>query len=301
LAGAPASSTAAAGIVVDDQLAVAFVADAEGMARAVVLADGRSNWVSGERAFPLALSQGKLVALASLDQFGMGMLLLLDPASGAPIDRIAFDLPETVSADTMPQPQRQFEIVAAPNANGVRLHWQYQSRPLRGAVIADPLTGEPSSSTTFDAGVIDLALDGTRALAIPVAGTLAAPPRYQPDVAPAQRLPGLRGVQFRAADDRHVLESLDVDDPLLGPAHRWIIHARDRSERLGSLVSAFSQAPFLVQGSTLVYRTGAVGQRTADGAWTEQPTRLVGYDLEHEIELWSVPVLELKFRGAMPP
>lgn len=62
-----AAERLAPGVLVDVDAGRAIVADAAGYARAVSLADGASAWISGEPAFPLLGTPGRLLALGRIE------------------------------------------------------------------------------------------------------------------------------------------------------------------------------------------------------------------------------------------
>lgn len=307
LAGLPSLSwaqdagtyTLAPGIVVDSRRELAFTLAPEGMLQAVVLADGRVTWSSVEPMLPLAVQAGRLLALASTRQPGLGMLVIVDPASGQALDRVAFDLPETVSAEFMPGPNRHFSVQIVGAGDGLRLHWRYESRPLRGAVEIDA-QGE-ANPLQVESGAVDISYGGDRAYATPVREAVTAPALQSPAASAQERLPNVAGEQFVAVDRAYVLASVAVSDPEQGDRYRWSIHDRRQGRALGTLESSYALAPFLVSGSRLVYRAEAEGRMQADGQWLSLGTRLVGYDLADGRMLWSLPVNPMVYRGPLPP
>lgn len=299
-ASAASSLNLAPGVVVSADLTRAFVSASDGRVQAIELDGGRIAWTSMERASPLALVDGRLLALGSVEQSGLGMVLLLDPASGDARDRIAFDLPETVSADLFPQPSRSFAATLSETGGGLRLHWRYRGRPLRGALIATDAEGEPDvGQATELEGAVDLLLGGSRAYAVPLRDVVDYPPTAAPDLAASEQLPGIVGRQFRAADSQHVLAS--QGEEVAGGLNRWTVYARTGGTALGSLQSAYAYAPFVVAAGQLVYLAAPQQSLDADGRLTELPMRLVGHDLGDGRERWSVAVLDPQFRGPFPP
>ncbi len=284
------------GALVDAGRELLYVADPRGYTQAIVLDDGRASWVSAERAYPIAFAHDRLLALGAVDQFGLGMLLLIDPGTGIAVDRIAFDLPEGVSASPVAQPQRKFSVSTLETAAGVRIFWTYSSRPLRGALIVDE-NGSTGGET--QEGVIDFVIGSGRNHAIPVLEAVTAPTALTPDLRADEKLPGVTGDQFRSADADHVLASNPIDGSA-SDGYRWTIHAQRDAEALGQLESPYAQAPFVVRGSKLIYRAQAYGALVS-GNWVETPTRLVAFDLENARELWSVPIMDHEYRGPLPP
>lgn len=288
------------GVIVDTQDAAVYLPDPSGHAKAVNMLDGRIAWTSTERAFPLMLRDNKLLALGVVEQFGFGMVLLLDPVNGAVLDRIAFDLPESVSADFLPQPNREFVVSTEPTSSGARLFWRFQSRPLQGALMVNA-DGEPEINVKDLSGALDIVLTGERAYARHLQRAVSPPRVLPPELTASERLREVQGRQFRGADDTALLATRAVDHPTLGSINQWSFHDRRSGKLLGSLESLYSAAPFVLADKTLIYRAAASGQMDAAGQWLEQPTRLVGYSLGSARELWATPLLDQTYRGVMPP
>jgi len=126
-----AASRLAPGVLVDADAGRAFVTDPAGFAQAISLADGRSAWISREPAVPLLESGGRLFALGRIEARGVGLLLLLDPATGEVLDRVAFDVPEHVAASLVPRPKVRFGIANASSAGSTtRPRWPPRRWPI---------------------------------------------------------------------------------------------------------------------------------------------------------------------------
>lgn len=291
-------STLSPGVFIDQERAQAVIADPAGFAQGLALEDGRALWRSREQAFPLTVVEGQLLALGASRQFGVGMLLLLDPGSGVTLDRIAFDLPETVSADVTPKPGRQFTASVEHRADGVRLHWRSEVRSLRGALIADPATGR-APTPEVESGAVDFALGGASAFAVSVRELVAAPALLIEELDRSERFGAVAGRQFRSADGQAVLASVATadDSPF---DYRWQVISSGGAV-LGSLRAPTSRADFLQIDSRLYYRATAFGYRDAGDRWVEAPLRLTAFDLSSGVELWSAPILDRVYRGTLPP
>jgi hypothetical protein len=298
---AAAGFTLAGSILVEPQQAVAYLTDPSGHLHAVDLENGRSTWTSRERALPIQIVQDQLIALASVEQFGMGMLLVIERSTGSVMDRIAFDLPERVSAELSAKPHRRFEISATSRPDAVRLFWRYQSKPLRGQWINESAENGDNSASDMQEGALDLTLSSTGNYVVPVRGAVSAPPVVGPNVAPANRLPGLLGRQFGSVDAAHILLSSPVDHPDFGTLNRWELYERQSGVKLGALDSHYAFSEFLVQGQYLLYFAQPIAHRAEDGSWVEQGARLDCYDLKRGKSSWNVAALDLEYRGPMPP
>jgi hypothetical protein len=290
-----AASRLAPGVLVDADAGRAFVTDPAGFAQAISLADGRSAWISREPAVPLLESGGRLFALGRIEARGVGLLLLLDPATGEVLDRVAFDVPEHVAASLVPRPKVRFGIEAHPTAQGARVYWREVALPLRGAYL-----GDGSDAERITEGAFDLLLDAQRNLALPLREPAAPPAAPSVDLAPAERLPALGERQFRGLDDASAMASAPVADPVFGARWQWTLRARGARNAVAGPALPYAWLPFALLGETLLYRTEPVAGG-ADGRVVGHGARLVAWDLARGAERWHVDVLDPVYRGPMPP
>jgi hypothetical protein len=291
-----AAEPMAPGVLLDLDAGRAVVADAAGFAQAVSLADGRSLWTSGEPAFPLLELPGRLLALGRIDAKGVGLLLLLDPASGGVLDRIAFDVPEHVAASVMPRPKASFSVQAQATPQGARVYWREVAAPLRGAVY-----GDGSDEPRLTEGAFDLVLDAQRSLAIPLREAVAPPAMPAPDLASAERLPGVGERQFRAFGDAGAMGSAPEADPTFGVRWRWTVMARGAARAVAGPVLPYAYLPFALHGATLLYRTEPAAWVAGDGTPVGHGALLVAWDLAAGRERWRLEVLDPVYRGPLPP
>ncbi len=291
-----AAERLAPGVLVDVDAGRAIVADAAGYAQAVSLADGASAWISSEPAFPLLETPGRLLALGRIEARGVGLLLLLDPADGSVLDRIAFDVPEDVVASVMPRPKAQFSVQAQATPEGARLFWREVAAPLRGAVY-----GDGSDEPRISEGAFDLVLDARRSLAIPLRDAVAPAAGPTPDLAPGERLSTLGERQFRGLADASAMSSAPVADATFGARWQWTVQVRGAGRAIVGPALPYAYLPFAVSGSTLVYRTEPAAWIDANGRTAGHPARLAAWDLARGVARWHVDVLDPVYRGPMPP
>ncbi|MBK8284486.1 MAG: hypothetical protein IPK97_06155 [Ahniella sp.] len=290
------------GVLVDVEGDRAFAVDPSGFTQYIELGNGAARWVSPETAYPLVLADGFLVALAAPDWPGSAVVLLLNPSSGEIIDRVSFDLPETVAANFFPKPKRKFEASAVDTPEGVRIFWRHEFRELRGAVIVetDQNGDEVINPITIETGAFDLVRDQNRHYAVPVRTAFSQPPALTVALNDNERLADISGTQLRAADNRHVQTFQALPHDTFGQIYQWSVFDRT-GERKGGYTSPYSRAPFVVDDGTLVIRDQPFGYAEANGSWTERGTRLVGINLASGTERWSFPVLDQEYRGPLPP
>ena len=110
---------------------------------------------------------------------------------------------------------------------------------------------------------------------------------------------GAPGRQFLEAKGSHVLVSDKVGDASAWNRYQWTIYDQ-QGTRLGAVDSFTSFARFAVVGNTLLFETPAYARRVGDNIQESGPMlRAVG--LSNGVEQWSVPLMETKYVGLLPP
>lgn len=290
------------GIVVDTDKDLAFAVAPDGHTRQLQLRDGSSVWTSEEKAFPLALADGYLMSLAASEASGSAILLLLDPNTGRAADRISIDLPEAVSADFFAKPGQRFEASIVDTEEGVRFYWRYERQPLRGAAIIeiDAQGNEVINPITVESGAFDLVSEQNRHFAIPVRSEAAVPSGPTVALQGEERVPGLEGEQYRAADNQHIQTATAMPDQTFGRVYQWSFFDR-AGNPLGRYQSAYARAPFVLNDHTVILREQPIAFANEGGRWTERGPRLLVVNLNSGQELWSFDVLDTQYRGPQPP
>ncbi len=290
----------APGIWVDDDAQRVFLSNPAGLPEAREFSDGRLLWTGEEQAHLLIPVDTQWLALGQAGRHGWGMLLVIDGASGKVQDRIAFDLPEGVSAAVTAEPMRSFDVRAENLGGSVRLHWSYQARPLRGALLVEDNAAVASEGVELQ-GVVDVQLGGARMVALPRLDVEPQPLGRSPDLPTEQRIAGLGERQFRSSDDAHVLAPHAREDDTFGTVWQWRFASRSEGAIESSIEQPFALAPFLMREGRLLYQAPPMGYAKSTGEWQEHGQRLVMFDLADGRELWSAELLDRVFRGALPP
>ena len=296
-AQATAVSSLSPGVLIDVDRGFAWVADAGGRTLALKLTDGNSLWRSSEAAFPLTIVDDRLLALGSPGAPGQAVVLLMVPDSGEIIDRVNVDLPDTIRGEVGAYPRGQFEVIAEHLGRTVRIHWQYRSRSAY-APIAEDSDGAAMVEERL-AGAVQIDFNDGRASAVSLPADTDPPTLAVRVAAAGQRIAAVPGRQFLAAAGGAVLvsELLDVDSSF---PYQWSLYSAAHS-RLGSLRAATSRADFIAIGERIYYHSPAYGFRNDRSLWQETAERLVAVDLRSGTELWAVALLDLVYRGPMPP
>lgn len=290
------------GVIVSPEREAAFIADPRGMTQRVSLETGLPDWVSAEPVYPLALADGWLIGLGAPDGPGSAKLILMNPENGGVEDRVSIDLPESVTANVFPQPGRRFLASLLDTAEGARVFWRYEYAELRGAAVveADGNGEESINPVSVQSGAFDLIQAAGRYYAVPVRASYSEPEAPLVVLADSERVRGVDGRQFRAANDTHVMTSDAQPDARFGQLYQWAVYQRD-GERVGGFQSPYSRLPFAVSGGQMLVRDLPVEYADQRGRWVSRGTRLTAIKLSDGSELWSVDVLDHEYRGTLPP
>ena len=295
-----APSTLAPGVLIGgaDFPSSVWIADEVGRVAEINLDNGTTNWRGPAEGLPLALVDGKLVVLSQPNRSGQMSLVLLDPASGSSVGSLVGDLPEGVLASPYSQPNRIFTAVADTSTGTLRVSWTYREWPLRGA------HGDGDDDVPVHAGRRELngvmTVDFS-AQTLKLSKTAGAPAVVPADLTGTERVAGVDGTQFRSADGKYAQAATPVEDEQMGTAWRWSVHERSSARAVAELQLPVSHAPFLVRANRLIWQSPPIAKLEASGDYLQQSLRLVCQDLTTGQELWSVDLLDKKFRGVLPP
>lgn len=255
-------------------------------------ADGALRWRAERTGLVLGLVEGAVFALAPTDRAG-GRVLVLSPVDGSELAVIDLPLPQQVYADPRPEPDRRFLADLHATAAGLELHWQYEQRPLRGALLADD---DPAVALS---GVLALGLAERRAHSLdrpvrPTIGRLHA-------VAPSERRSDIGGQQFYSLDQRHLVGIESLSDAVVGYVYRWRVLTRDGGVDLGAAVLPEGGGEFLVQDGALLLTLPPRLVRLSDGRGRFEARRIVVLDLAAGRERWRADLYDPVYRGPLPP
>lgn len=289
------------GVLIDSAEQMAIAVDPTGYTNRLNLTDGAIAWKSAEKVYPLALADGILLGVGVPDAPGTANLIVMRPATGEIEDRVAIDLPENVSANVFPRPKRRFAASVLDTPEGMRVFWRHEYAELRGAATMeiDSEGNEAINPITVLTGAFDLVRDGDRYYAVPIRGAFEEPSAPILALADEERVAGVPGVQYRAADNTHALVSAASDDDVFGTIWTWTIYERSGRAK-GGYRSPYAYVPYLVSGDHLIIRDQPI-EYLKRGEMVARGTRLVSIDLSSGAERWSFDVLDQEYRGPLPP
>lgn len=283
------------GVVVDPDRSTLYLMEAEGGVEAVGLTLGNVSWHSTEAEVPLALVGDRLLSLATGDRPGFEIASLDAAAGGGLIGSANVVLPSGAHAMVDDQLGRSFRVVPIASGADLDLVWRYRERTVRGApAIAEAAGSEISGTAVFD----------------PVQGTLlatAATPSVRafdpdrPDLAAAERLPTVAGLQYRSADGRYAMTSERIASDPSRETYRWKIYSLADGRPAGSVITHTSYAPFFLGDRELIYEVRPFVVRRDDGTFEARPRHLRAVDLASGQELWTRPLRDTEYHGPFPP
>ena len=289
------------GAVIDPDRGVAYLMNSRGGIDALDLDRGSLRWSSRAAAKPLAITGGRLLALA-LPRGAEPNIVTLD-ASGRAVTSAALALPAGVRPMLKDDLTGSFRIEALSGPGGdLLLQWTATSVPARGieqldnalvvgeestpsepvttsgTVRVHPATGQLYSATAADAEALrehsaDALRRGLEALS--------SGPRTFAAVAGPHRLVSAR--QAESQPDRR---------------YRWTIS--DGATKLGEVESSVATSAFAVRGMTLYYIVPAGGRLAAGSEMKRRQLTLRAIDLATGAERWSRPLVDTRYFGPFP-
>lgn len=263
--------------------------------RAYGVGDGKPLWSTAIPGRPLAEINGRLITLGAPPQAGVARFQVLNADTGALISKVDAVLGAPMRAEVAPQPGSSFAVTAEAMADDhLRIHWRYEARPLRGALLAE---NDDHSEYVETAGTVDLILAGDQTQ-VQLREAMSAPV-FLPRVA-AEKQKTKLSPQFRARDDAHVMISREVSDPVFGVRYQWEVYARGESERLGTATALLPYSSFAVTGSTLLMQALPYSTHSAEGELSVGE-HIIGIQLGSGAERWRIAVLNSRYEGPLPP
>lgn len=288
------------GAVVSVEVPMIYAANPTGKVIAINAENGSIVWTSAEVGRPLAVVENQLIVLAQSQLAGKTEIALLSLNKGTRTGALAIDLPNA-TAVILPLPNQIFTSTSQRTETGLRIFWEFDSRALQGAAMQGMFDDESQSElSSIGAFEIDMRVGGAETVRRISLANRSAIPRISPNLATAERVLGLAGEQFRAANDAHLMTRKTQADARFGSVYRWSISSRAGAS-LGAVTLPYSYAPFSLIGTRLVTHLPPYAVRLASGEADVYSTRIASFNLQTGAELWSVDVLDPVYRGVLPP
>ncbi len=283
------------GVVVDPELTVVYTSHPDGGIEALDLASGQPLWSTRQAAIPLLLHGELLIARAEPAPADDALrITVLDTNRQTVLFSSRLELPTGVRAAVDDSLGHSFVARATVVQGDVIVFWTDSRRTVSALPEAAPAEG---ARETSGAAQLDLEAELLRPLTASDLPTLAP---SSPDLPTGQRLAGLAGVQFLAADGHHVAISRRVADDRVVEKYEWTVYSYPLGRTLGKAPARASHTPFGVVGTSLLHESRPAIQRL-DGRLVVEPLGLRMIDLARGVAIWRRPIRDTTYRGPLPP
>ena len=298
------------GVVVDPGRHLAYVMNTEGGIDAVELNRGTLAWSTDQACKPLALIGDRLICQVEPQAVGnkLEIVILNVKERGKPEIAKSERLPSNVRVSISESLDSSYTIYARVHGGDLFMFWKYSFRPIKGTAPPDLEIDRKTGKAVYaseikspqnTSGTIRMELSsGTMSFVKKEDVPAALAPR-SPDIAANERLPGVPGRQFIAADSAHILCSERAADDSVWDKYRWTIYNRTTAKPVAEIRSYRSQAPFFVHGTQVIYETGPYIRQTQKGLLHE-PLKIRAVSIKTGRELWSYPIRDTTYRGPYP-
>ena len=283
------------GVLIDPERGVVYSSHPEGAIEALDLATGQVLWHNHEAAKPLLLYGEWLIAQAEPTPTDDALrIVVLHAESRDTLFSSRLELPDGAQPAIDDRLGRAFVARARVIQGRVVVSWSDTWRPV--SALPQP-EAESTAREVGAAAYLDLEAGRLLPIARDELPTQAVP---SPDLPAEQRLAGLPGAQFRAADGQHVMVSRRVEDDRVDAKYQWHVHAYPTGQLKGQAPNRASYAPFGVVGSWLLHESRPTIRRQGDDL-IHEPLELRVIDLVHGREIWRWAIRDTTYRGPFPP
>jgi hypothetical protein len=284
-----------AGVLIDPTNSRIFLMRPDGSTEAIEVESGSVRWASDQCAKPLLHDGDRLLCQQEPDQPGVLSLAIFDVTlEGPPVELIGIELPQRIVASIDQEMERTFKVRVRRHRDDVYLVWTETRHPM-AAVEA---LGRESTQMS---GIHLIDMDAATYLpqtGPPVPDLFDLPSR---DLLKGERQRRIDGMQFRSADDRHILTSRRVADNRTWDKYEWSIWERASAERVGSVRDFQLQNHFAVIGPMLLYELAPHSFRAENAELVTRPLSIQAVDLKTGVTQWRLPIRDTKYRGPLPP
>ncbi|MEX2497448.1 MAG: hypothetical protein WD397_01060 [Wenzhouxiangellaceae bacterium] len=280
------------GLVVDTEQGIAYTMRPKGGIAALSLDSGTEIWRSLQADQPLAVEDGRIVAMVDQPLAGFISLRALDVVTGEAVESISLEVDAQVQAQVDDSLAHRFRIVTDSPHNPDTIAWRYQYLPPRGMPEA---TNEPSlRREQLGAFRVASSTGEFTTLSSPPEGIFAAGPA--PETRAAD--PALEGRRFASQDGRHMLV-VNLRNGADFRRYQWVVFDAGGSEVMRT-DHFIAFAPFVVAGNRLLVTEPSHSFEDDSGNLVEFGLRLVAYALADGAERWSQPLRDTEYRGPFP-
>jgi hypothetical protein len=291
------------GVLVESGSGLVLIMNPAGGIDALRLRSGAPVWRSEAAALPLAVVDGRLLALAEPEAESSEVeIVTLDILAGRGLSRSAIRLPDDVTVSIDDTLQGRFDLDALSRFSDAVLQWSFEPERVSGEAEEGAdyrmFRGEPEpvSRGALTFRYSSGQLDNRTMLDAPLKRDT--DPRMNATGRP--RVDGRPGVEDAASrDGAFVMESLQVADT--GPEKFvWTISNAETGERIGSIRTDLSYAPFVVSGGLVIHQVRPSIRVFGEGL-VETPLSVRAVSLTNGEEVWIREMRDTDIRGELPP
>jgi len=295
------------GVIADPDKSLIFVMNPKGGIDALDLETGTLKWSIDHAAKPLALSGNHLVCQIepTPGENELKIAILNIEERGQIVSTNSIRLPSDVRVSISDGLKSRFNLYGRIQNDEFIISWKYSYRPVRGYLtLAQEHEKKEQSVPERDApritsGIIKLDLISGEMSAIKEEDLkIPLVPRW-PNLKEAERLAGIKDVQFISSDGSHIMTSQRIADDRTWEKYRWFIYKRATGEQITEIKNHRPYMPFFIFKSAIIYETGSYTRRINDRL-VDEPLKIRAVNLQTGAELWSWEIRDTKYRGPFP-
>lgn len=306
------------GVIIDPREQVVYLMLPEGGIEAVQLGNGKTLWNTKAADKPLAIVQDVLVSQAAAPkEENVLKIVALDRKTGDEKVEGQQPLPAGVTPSIDQTLEGTFSARASVSGDDVFATWRFLNRPMSGlppgaeqgiAPGADETTTDAPQAMMAErvgakAGVVQMNLTSgeTKSLNIepPPAHFLDAPPNVMESEG-AEPLKEVAGEQYRSADGRHVIGSVQTGEITDFLRYTLSIYDAESAEKVAEVRSHVAILPMVVIDDYVIFETSPYTRRIK-GELVDRPLMLRVVDRKSSKPIWSRPIRDTSYQGPLPP
>ena len=293
------------GVIIDTGSNLAYLMNTKGGIDAIELAKGTNVWSTDLAAKPLALIGNLLICQAEPQRLPneLKIVALNVFERLQPVFNDSINLPDGVQVSIDQMINSWFMTYARVYDGDVLVSWEYSFHAIKGEASLDSIPdSQPSLTPTSELprtikGTVRIDISSRTVISVKAEEVPIGLVRRPPDLDERERLSGVKGQQFIAADSGHVLNSERVADDRVWNKHRWTIYDRSSSKQIAEIRNYQSYAPFVILGSKIIYESNPYFRRGLG----HEPLKIRAVDLQTGQELWGWDIRDTAYRGPYFP
>jgi hypothetical protein len=295
------------GVIVDPGRCLVYVMNPKAGIDALDIEKGTLVWSTNQAAKPLALAGNRLICQVETKSLGneLKIAILNVQEQGQRVITNSIKLPSNVRISINETLNTSFNTYGRIHEGELIVAWKYSYRPIKAIPPQDPERDKKEQSIPksdmpkITSGIIRLDLSSGKMSSLREEDLrISLIPRGLNLVA-QERLADIKGIQFIAADNAHVLTSQRVANDSVWDKYRWTIYERTTGEQIAEIKNHRSYTPFFIFNSMIIYETGPYIRRI-NKSLVKEPLKIRAFNFQNGEELWSWQIRDTKYRGPFP-